>query len=210
MGLTPYFGITKLGRPQAGDTVLMSAAAGAVGSIAGQIAKILGCRVIGLAGSDDKCVHIVKNLGFDAAINYKTTEDLTAALKQHCPDGIDIYFDNVGGDILDAALLNLAHGARVVFCGAISTYNATGPVPGPYNYWQILAKAATVEGLLTFNYIDEFPAALKQIERWLDEGKIQFSEDIRDGIENTVDAYRSLFTGENKGKLLVRLNREAD
>lgn len=210
MGLTPYFGMLELGQPQPGDTVLISAAAGAVGSIAGQIARIHGCRVIGIAGSDEKCERLTTEMGFDAAINYKEVDDLAAAIAATCPERVNIYFDNVGGAVLDAALLNLADHARVVFCGAISTYNATEPVPGPYNYWQILARSATVRGLLTTNYVHRFDAANGDIRRWLDEGRLQFREDIVDGLENTVDAYARLFSGENQGKLLVRLNTETE
>lgn len=205
MGLTPYFGMLELGRPQPGETALISAAAGAVGSIAGQIAKLQGCRVVGLTGSPDKAAWLVEELGFDATINYREHGDLSAAIARECPGGVNIYFDNVGGNILDAALMNLADHARVVFCGAISSYNATGPVPGPYNYWQILARSATVKGLLTTNYVDRFPAALDDLRMWLDGGKLRFSEDIVDGLENTVTAYGRLFTGANRGKLLVRL-----
>lgn len=205
MGLTPYFGMLELGQPRPGETALISAAAGAVGSIAGQIAKIKGCRVIGLTGSDDKGAWLTKELGFDGYINYRKEDDLVAAIGAACPEGVDIYFDNVGGAILDAALMNLARRARVVFCGAISTYNTSGPVPGPYNYWQILARSATVKGLLTTNYIDRFPAALEDIRGWLEAGQLKFAEDIVGGLENTVEAYARLFTGENRGKLLVRL-----
>lgn len=210
MGLTPYFGMLELGQPQRDDTVLISAAAGAVGSIAGQIARIHGCRVVGIAGSEDKCNRLVADMGFDAAINYKAVDDLAAAIASTCPERVNVYFDNVGGAVLDAALLNLADHARVVFCGAISTYNATGPVPGPYNYWQILARSATVRGLLTTNYVDRFDAAIQDIRRWLDAGQLHFREDIVDGLENTVDAYGRLFTGKNEGKLLVRLDPDAD
>lgn len=210
MGLTPYFGMLELGQPQPGETALISAAAGAVGSIAGQIAKIKGCRVVGLTGSDDKCRWLIDELGFDAAINYKKTDDLAQAIAEVCPERVDIFFDNVGGKILDAALLNIDDFARIVFCGAISTYNATEPQPGPYNYWQILARSAKVLGLLTTNYVDRFPAALAEIGQWLDAGKLRFSEDIVEGLDNTVEAYARLFTGDNKGKLLVRLSADFD
>lgn len=210
MGLTPYFGMLELGQPQPGETVLISAAAGAVGSIAGQIARIHGCRVVGIAGSDEKCERLTAEMGFDAAINYKAVDDLATAIATTCPERVNIYFDNVGGAVLDAALLNLADHARVVFCGAISTYNATEPVPGPYNYWQILARSATVRGLLTTNYVDRFDAAIDDLRRWLDEGQLHFREDIVAGLENTVDAYSRLFSGRNEGKLLVRLGADAD
>jgi NADPH-dependent curcumin reductase CurA len=210
MGLTPYFGLLELGQPKAGDTVLVSAAGGSVGSIAGQIAKIKGCYVVGLAGSDEKCRWIVDELGFDDAINYKTCGNLADAIAEKCPKRVDIFFDNVGGQVLDAALLNLNDFARVVFCGAISTYNNSEPTPGPYNYWQILARSATVKGLLTTNYVDRFDDALADIRQWLEDGKLKFNEDIVDGIENTVEAYGRLFSGDNKGKLLVRLKAADD
>ncbi len=210
MGMTPYFGMLELGQPKPGETVLMSAAAGAVGSVAGQIAKIKGCRVVGLTGSDEKCQWLINELGFDDAINYKRCDNLADAIAEACPERVDIYFDNVGGKMLDAALLNLNDFARVVFCGAISTYNETGPKPGPYNYWQILARSAKVLGLLTTNYVDRFPEALRDLSQWVDDGKLKFAEDIVDGLGNTVEAYSRLFTGGNKGKLLVRLSDEAD
>jgi NADPH-dependent curcumin reductase CurA len=210
MGFTPYFGMLELGQPRTGETALISAAAGAVGSVAGQIAKINGCRVVGLTGSEDKARWLREELGFDAVINYRDCSELSAEIARVCPERVDIYFDNVGGEILDAALANLNDHARVVFCGAISTYNAAGPVPGPYNYWQILARSATVRGLLTTSYQDRFPSALADIKRWLKEGKMRFAEDIVEGLENTVDAYARLFTGKNRGKLLVRLSPEAD
>ena len=154
VGLTAYFGITDTAELKAGDTLLMSAAAGAVGSLGGQLAKNMGCRVVGLAGTDDKCQWLKDELGFDAVINYKTESgNLDAAIRNTCPEGVDVYFDNVGGEILDAALLNLRDNARIVFCGSISTYNASEPVPGPYNYWQILAKSAVVKGFLVSAYL---------------------------------------------------------
>jgi len=205
MGLTPYFGMLELGRPVAGDTVLVSAAAGAVGSIAGQIAKLKGCRVVGLTGTQEKADWLVKELGFDAVINYKECGNLSEEIAKVCPERVNIFFDNVGGAILDAALLNLADHARIVFCGAISSYNASEAVPGPYNYWQILARSATVKGLLTTNYVDQFDTANAEIREWLESGKLHFNEDIVDGLENAVDAYARLFSGMNKGKLLVRL-----
>ncbi|MNM85043.1 putative NADP-dependent oxidoreductase YfmJ [compost metagenome] len=208
VGLTPYFGVLEIGQPKRGDTALISAAAGACGSLAGQIARLKGCRVVGIAGSDEKCRWIVDALGFDAAINYKTCEDLTQAIAEACPQGVDIFFDNVGGAILDAALLNLNLHARVVFCGAIAQYNTEEPVPGPYNYWQILAKRATVRGFLSIDFLDRFPEALRDIGAWLREGQLTFAEDIVDGLDNTVEAFSRLFSGDNKGKLMVRLRDE--
>ena len=205
VGMTPYFGLLEAGKPQPGQTVLVSAAAGAVGSLVGQIAKIKGCRAVGIAGSDEKCRWIVEELGFDAAINYRTCTDLVKAIGEACPEGVDVYFDNVGGAILDATLLNLAKDARIVFCGAISTYNSTEPVPGPFNFWQILARSATVEGYLVSDYLDQFPQGIAQMRQWVSEGRIVFKEQVIDGLENTLDAFNLMFEGRNEGKLLVRL-----
>ncbi len=205
VGLTPYFGLLEAGKPTPGETVLVSAAAGAVGSLVGQIAKIKGCRAVGIAGSDEKCRWIVEDLGFDAAINYRTETDMVAAIARACPQGVDVYFDNVGGQILDATLLNLNKDARVVFCGAISSYNSTEPVPGPYNFWQILARSATIEGYLVSDYLDQFPQGIAQMRDWVSEGRLQFREQIIDGLENTLDAFSLLFEGRNEGKLMVRV-----
>lgn len=207
MGLTPYFGMLDIGQPKPGETALISAAAGAVGSIAGQIARIKGCRVVGIAGSDEKCRMLVDELGFDAAFNYKgkNTEQLSRDIAELCPKGVDIFFDNVGGEILDAALLNLAMFARIAFCGAIGDYTKSGPIPGPYNYWQILARCATVRGFLTLYYQDQFPAAIAEMKGWVDSGQLKFSEDISVGLDSTIPAFAKLFTGANTGKLLVKL-----
>lgn len=205
VGLTPYFGLLEAGKPTPGETVLVSAAAGAVGSLVGQIAKINGCRAVGIAGSDEKCRWIVEDLGFDAAINYRTETDMVAAIARACPQGVDVYFDNVGGQILDATLLNLNKDARVVFCGAISSYNSIEPVPGPYNFWQILARSATIEGYLVSDYLDQFPQGIAQMRDWVSEGRLQFREQIIDGLENTLDAFNLLFEGRNEGKLMVRV-----
>lgn len=206
VGLTAYFGITDAAELKPGDTLLMSAAAGAVGSIGGQLAKNMGCRVVGLAGSDEKCRWLTDDLNFDAAINYKTEAgNLDAAIAAACPDGVDVFFDNVGGDILDAALLNIKSNANIVFCGAISSYNAAEPVPGPYNYWQILAKSATVKGLLIMNYFTEFEAGATAITELLTEEKIQFKYELVDGFDNTLTAFHKLFDGSNTGKLMLKL-----
>ena len=206
VGLTAYFGITDAAQLKPGDTLLMSAAAGAVGSLGGQLAKNMGCRVVGLAGTDEKCQWLTDDLGFDAAINYKTEQgNLNAAISAACPDGVDVYFDNVGGEILDAALLNINSNARIVFCGSISSYNASEPVPGPYNYWQILARTITVKGYLVsdhYHRIEEGQAALSE---WVKDDKIKFREHINEGIENCLDTYNLLFTGGNEGKLMLKL-----
>lgn len=210
MGITPYFGILARGRPRAGETVLVSAAAGAVGSVAAQIASIQGCRVVGLCGSDEKCAWLTSELGLDDAINYRASSDLTAAIARHCPAGVDIFFDSVGGAILDAALMNLNDRARVVFCGAISTYNHEGPVPGPYNYWQILARGAEVLGLLSLHHREQWPQARSDLARWVEQGQLKFAEHIVDGFENIPASFQLLFRGENRGKLLVRLNNSCE
>ncbi|WP_150302652.1 NADP-dependent oxidoreductase [Pseudomonas saliphila] len=205
VGLTPYFGVLDIGKPKPGATMLISAAAGAVGSLAGQIARIKGCRTVGLVGSDEKCSWIVEELGYDRAINYKRCEDLTSAIAEACPDGVDIYFDNVGGEILDAALLNMNNFGRVVFCGAIAQYNTEDRVAGPYNYWQVLARSLTVRGFLSPEFKDRFGEGIEQMSDWIADGRLVFAEDIVDGLENTVEAFSRLFTGANKGKLLVKV-----
>ncbi len=206
-GATAYFGLLDLGQPKAGDTVVVSAAAGAVGQIVGQIAKIKGCRVVGLAGSDEKCRHVVKDFGFDACINYKK-EDLTKALKRECPNGIDVDFENAGGAILDAVLANINLKARVVLCGLISQYNATDAVPGPYNFANVLMKRARIEGFIIIDYMPRFAEFAMQMAQWLMEGKIKDRVDIADGLENAVATLGKLFTGANTGKLLVRVSPE--
>eukprot|EP00002_Diphylleia_rotans_P001760 TRINITY_DN1099_c0_g1_i1.p1 TRINITY_DN1099_c0_g1~~TRINITY_DN1099_c0_g1_i1.p1 ORF type:complete len:347 (+),score=92.89 TRINITY_DN1099_c0_g1_i1:63-1103(+) len=203
-GLSAYFGLLKVGQPKAGETVLVSAAAGAVGSAVGQIAKVLGCRVVGLAGSQDKCDWLVKELGFDAVINYKTTKNLNADIGKACPNGIDVYFDNVGGVILDTALRRINKGARIVVCGAISQYNADKPVPGPSNYLSLLVNRARMEGFVVFDYKSEFVSATRQLAQWLVENKLKYTEHVVDGVENAPKALRMLFDGSNNGKLLVR------
>jgi NADPH-dependent curcumin reductase CurA len=205
VGLTPYFGLLSCGDIQSGQTLLMSAAAGAVGSIGGQIAKIKGLRVVGLAGSEDKCNWVTDELGFDACINYKTCGDLEAAIRSACPEGVDVFFDNVGGETLDAALLNLNKDATVVFCGSISTYNSSEPVPGPYNWWQILARSVTVKGYLISDYVPRFGEGQAQLAEWVQAGQMQFKEHIVDGFDNCLDAYNLLFEGKNTGKLMVKV-----
>ncbi|MBW4492871.1 MAG: NADP-dependent oxidoreductase [Oscillatoria princeps RMCB-10] len=206
-GCTAYFGLLDIGQPKQGETVVVSAAAGAVGSIAGQIAKIKGCRAVGIAGSDEKCRWIVEELGFDAAINYKTA-DVAQALAETCPNGIDVYFENVGGAILDAVLANLNLYARIPLCGFISAYNAKEPVPGPYNLGMILMKRARVQGFIVSDYFSRWPAAVSQLGQWLGEGKIKYAEDIVEGLENAPKALRKLFDGSNQGKLIVKVSEE--
>jgi NADPH-dependent curcumin reductase CurA len=203
-GATAYFGMTGIGKPQPGETVVVSAAAGATGSVAGQIAKIAGARVVGIAGGPEKCRAVVDDFGFDACIDYKEG-NVAAALKQHCPRGVNVYFDNVGGPILDAVLGRLAHKARVVLCGVISSY-LTGEHPGPANYVNLLAKTALMQG---FNALDEwghFDEAFAWLSKWEQEGKLVHRQTIADGIESCVDALNGLFTGANIGKMLVKVS----
>ena len=202
-GLTAYFGLLDIGKPVAGNTVVVSGAAGAVGSVVGQIAKIHGCRAVGIAGGAEKCRYLGE-LGFDAAIDYKAG-DVKAALREHCPSGIDVFFDNVGGDILDAALTRLAPRARIVICGAISQYNNTTPVKGPSNYLSLLVNRASMTGMVVFDYAARYGAAIAEMAQWMAAGKLQSREDIVPGLEQFPQALLKLFTGENHGKLLLEL-----
>ena len=204
-GLTAYFGLLDIGKPQPGQTVVVSGAAGAVGSVAGQIAKIKGCRTVGLAGGADKCRLLVEEFGFDAAIDYKR-EDVKAALRQHCPDGIDVYFDNVGGEILDAALARLARGARIVICGAISQYNSTTGVKGPANYMSLLVNRASMTGMVVFDYADRYGEALRDMAGWVAAGRLKAKEDVvAGGVAAFPEVLLRLFSGENTGKLVLQL-----
>lgn len=206
-GLTAYFGLLDVGVPKAGETVVVSTAAGAVGSIVGQIAKIKGCRVVGLTGSDEKCAWIRDELGYDVAINYKT-ENIEAALRAACPKGIDVYFDNVGGEILNTCLGLINFRGRVVLCGAITQYNATAPVPGPSNYFNLLVRSARMEGFIVMNYLERGLEGAMQLGAWLTEGKLKYREDVVDGLENAPKAILRLFDGSNRGKLIVRIAEE--
>jgi NADPH-dependent curcumin reductase CurA len=206
-GATAYFGLLDIGKPKAGETVVVSAAAGAGGSIAGQIAKIKGCRVVGIAGSDAKCKLVTKDYGFDACINYKR-ENVLQALKKHCPKGIDVDFENVGGEILDAVLTLINMNARVALCGLISSYNADEPVPGPYMFRNILMKRARVEGFIIIDYLPRIGEFIADMSAWLSQGKIKWHVDVVDGLEHAVTALDKLFTGGNTGKLLVRIGPE--
>jgi NADPH-dependent curcumin reductase CurA len=203
-GVTAYFGLLDIGRPQPGETVVVSAAAGAVGGLVGQIAKIKGARVVGIAGGRAKCEAIVAELGFDAAIDYKA-ENVLEALGEHCPDGIDVYFDNVGGEILDAALARLARRARVVICGAISQYNATGGMVGPSNYMSLLVNHASMTGFVMSDYLDRYGEAVAEMGGWLKEGRLVSREDIAVGLENFPETLLRLFRGENTGKLVLEI-----
>lgn len=203
-GMTAYFGLLDVGRPQAGEAVVVSAAAGATGSVAGQIAKIKGCRAIGIAGGEEKCGWVTGEAGFDAAIDYKS-EDVLSRLKELCPDGINVYFDNVGGPILEAALENLAMNARVVLCGAISTYNAAEPPPGPRNYLQLLMTRSRMQGFIVIDYFDRLMEAVNDLADWLMGGRLKYREDIVEGLERAPQALLRLFEGKNLGKQLVKI-----
>ena len=204
-GMTAYFGLLDVGRPQPGETVVVSAAAGAVGQVVGQIARIKGCRVVGIAGGEAKCGFIGDELGFDATVDYKAG-DVRAALKEACPDRVHVYFDNVGGDILDAVLTLLARKARIVICGSISQYNEPGSFRGPANYMALLVDRARMEGFVVFDYANRYPEAIVDIAQWMREGKLKTREDIVEGIENFPDTLTKLFRGENTGKLLLKVS----
>ncbi|WP_308280355.1 NADP-dependent oxidoreductase [Pseudonocardia abyssalis] len=204
-GMTAYFGLLDVGALRDGETVVVSGAAGAVGSVVGQLAKLKGARVIGIAGGAEKCAWIVDELGFDAAIDYRT-ENVGKALRTHAPDGVDVYFDNVGGEILDAALARLRLGARVVICGAISTYNATERPAGPVNYMSLLVNRARMEGFVVFDYADRYADAAVELGGWLREGRLRSREDVvRGGVADFPDTLLRLFRGENTGKLILQI-----
>ena len=203
-GMTAYFGLLETGQPKPGETVVVSAAAGAVGSLVGQIAKIQNCRAVGIAGGAEKCSYVVHDLGFDAAIDYRS-EDVRASLHKLCPDGINVYFDNVGGTILEAALSNLARGARIVICGAVSQYNNTGPMTGPRNYMSLLVERASMKGMLVFDYADRYPQAGAQMAAWIAAGKLKSREHIVEGLASFPETLLKLFTGENVGKLMLKV-----
>jgi len=203
-GLTAYFGLLDVGQPKEGDTVVVSGAAGAVGALVGQIAKLKGACVIGIAGGADKVRYLVDELGFDAAIDYKN-EDVAAALRQHAPKGIDVFFDNVGGAILDAALANLAHGARVVICGAISQYNNTQAVAGPSNYLQLLVKRATMRGVMVSDYFHRAMEAITTMGGWIQAGKLKTREHVVQGLDTFPETFAKLFSGANQGKLVLQV-----
>jgi len=206
-GITAYFGMLHVGQPKAGETVVVSSAAGATGSVAGQIAKLKGCRVIGIAGSDAKCRHVVEDFGFDACINYKK-ENVTEALKRECPNGMDLYFENVGGAILDAALANLGEHARVVLCGLLTTYNATEPPPGPINFGNILLRRARVEGFNAMDYFHLLPDFYRDMGAWIGDGRVKYDVQMMEGIENAYAGFNMFFTGGNTGKVVLKLAEE--
>ena len=203
-GMSAYFALLEVGQPKAGDTVVISGAAGAVGSVAGQIARIKGCRVIGIAGGPEKCQTLLDEFGFDAAIDYKN-EDIHAALKRECPDGINVYFDNVGGDILDAVLSRLAPKARVVICGAISQYNNKEGMKGPANYLSLLVNRARMEGFVVMDHAQDFARAGAEMAGWLAQGTLKSKEHIVEGLETFPETLQMLFKGENSGKLVLKV-----
>jgi NADPH-dependent curcumin reductase CurA len=203
-GMTAYFGLIDIGAPKAGETVVVSAASGAVGALVGQIAKIKGARAIGLAGGPEKCRYITEELGFDGVIDYKN-EDVGAGLTKLCPKGIDVYFDNVGGPILDEAMARLARRARVIICGAISQYNNTTPIAGPKNYLNLLVQNARMEGFVVFNYADRYAEGAQAMAGWLAEGRLKSREDIVDGLETFPETLLKLFSGDNFGKLMIKV-----
>ncbi|MEM6267541.1 MAG: NADP-dependent oxidoreductase [Pseudomonadota bacterium] len=203
-GLTAYCGLFKVGKPVAGDTVLVSGAAGATGSVVGQLAKIAGCRAVGIAGGPEKCEWLVKEAGYDAAIDYKAG-DVKAQIKEHCPRGVDVIYDNVGGSILNDMLANIATGARVVICGGISRYE-TGQLPaGPENYFNLVFRRGTMAGFIVLDWASEFPAIRKRLEGFVQDGRLKYQEDVQEGFENAPDTLQRLFTGKNRGKQMLKL-----
>lgn len=215
-GMTGYFGLMDVGQPQAGETVVVSGAAGAVGQTVGQMAKIKGCRVVGIAGGAAKCEWVVKELGFDACIDYKATTAgvsgssgaVRAGLKEHCPGGVDIYFDNVGGEILDDVLARINRKARIIICGAISQYNTTTAVQGPKNYLSLLVNRARMEGIVVFDYADRYHLAVAEMAGYLKDGRIKSKEDVVVGLQTFPDTLLKLFNGENFGKLVLEVTKD--
>jgi NADPH-dependent curcumin reductase CurA len=205
-GMTGYFGLMDVGQPKAGETVVVSGAAGAVGQTVGQIAKLKGCRVVGIAGGTAKCDWVIKELGFDACIDYKAGPNAVRdGLKEHCPKGVDIYFDNVGGEILDAVLARITRGARIIICGAISQYNNTTAVQGPKNYLSLLVNRARMEGIVVFDYADRYHLAVAEMAAYLKSDQMKSKEDVVKGLNNFPEALNKLFSGENFGKLVLEI-----
>ena len=204
-GMTAYFGLLDVCKPQAGETVVVSGAAGAVGSLVGQIARIAGCRAVGIAGSDEKVSWLVRELGFDGAFNYKAAENYVAELKRLCPHGVDCYFDNVGGAVSDAIFPLLNPKSRIAVCGQISQYNLPKPEPGLRILIYLLSKQARAEGFLVYQYLDQYPKGIAQMAQWIKEGKLKYREQITDGLESAPKAFIGLFSGENTGKMLVKV-----
>ena len=205
-GMTGYFGLMDVGQPKPGETVVVSGAAGAVGQTVGQIAKIKGCRVVGIAGGKAKCDWVIQKLGFDACIDYKAGAGaVRAGLKEHCPNGVDVYFDNVGGEILDDVLAKISRGARIIICGAISQYNNTTPIRGPKNYLSLLVNRARMEGIVVFDYADRYHLAVAEMAGYLKDGRMKSKEDVVHGINTFPETLLKLFNGENFGKLVLQV-----
>ena len=204
-GMTAYFGLLDVGRPEAGQTVVVSGAAGAVGQTVGQIARIKGCRAVGIAGGQAKCDFVVNELGFDACVDYKAG-DLKSALKGACPDGVDVYFDNVGGEVLDTVLTRINRHAAIVICGAISQYNTTCAVRGPANYLSLLVNRARMEGMVVFDFADRYPAAIREMAAWLASGRLRSREDVVEGLDSFPEHLLMLFSGANFGKLVLKVD----
>jgi NADPH-dependent curcumin reductase CurA len=207
-GMTAYFGLLDVGQPKPGETVVVSAASGAVGQVVGQIARIMGCRVVGIAGGPKKCTFVTDELGFDACLDYKAGKDLDAALRAACPNGIDVYFDNVGGTISDAVLRNVNFFARVALCGSISQYNVTAPEMGPRLMGTFVGKRVAMRGFIVTDFAERYAPARRQMGEWVKSGRIKYREDIADGIDKTPRAFIGMLRGENFGKQLVRLGPE--
>lgn len=204
-GITAYIGLNEIGKPQQGETLVVSGAAGAVGSVAGQLGKLMGCRVVGIAGSDEKVELLKSKFGFDESINYKTTSDMKAAVSKACPNGVDVYFDNVGGEISDAVLARINTFGRVALCGAISLYNADSVPVGPRVETILVKRNALMHGFIVSNYAAKFPEAVKKLTSWLKEGKLHYSETVVEGFEAIPQAFLDLFEGKNKGKMVVKI-----
>ena len=204
-GLTAYFGLLDIGKPTEGETVVVSGAAGAVGMVVGQIARLKGCRVIGIAGSDEKNAYLKNELHFDAVINYNTISDMEDEIAKACPNGVDIYFDNVGGDISDAVIANINKGARIILCGQISLYNETGKASGPRLQPTLLKKSALMQGFIVSNYLERWPEGMLQLAKWLSESKLKYQQTVVSGFENLPQAFIGLFEGTNTGKSLVEV-----
>lgn len=203
-GLTAYFGLFEIGQPRAGDTLVVSGAAGATGSVVGQLGKIAGCRVIGIAGGAEKCAWLVNDCGFDAAIDYKN-EQVAQRLKELCPEGINVFYDNVGGKILNAGLAELALGARVVICGGISRYELGQMPAGPENYFNLIFKRASMRGFIVLDFAGQYPAARKRLKKWIKSGELAYKEDIQEGFEKAPRTLMRLFTGQNFGKQMLKV-----
>lgn len=204
-GMTAYLGLTEIGKPKKGETIIVSGAAGAVGSIVGQIGKLLGCRVVGIAGSDEKVAMLKSKFGYDEGINYNTTDNMAEAIKKACPDGVDVYFDNVGGEISDAVLFNINRFSRTIICGAISVYNETSVAKGVSVQPFLVKNSALMQGFILGNYADKFPEATEQLLEWFKEGKIKSEETVVEGFNAIPEAFIALFDGKNKGKMVVKI-----